>query len=182
MWRYFSLVSEYIHVLWTWQEIHLKLLSTLLQLGLAQPFFIIFYLFFNSFSLLFNKIKLSLNMFYIIWCLRHAAVCPTVLKHFTSLCTDAPPFSSSFIVSVLQFQEQLGQGCSPEESDTFQTQGQCDKVFHLDSDSSRMFDVFSALFLKDQRFLTRCCSALNIYQNLCHSWRYHIWHYCPVWL
>lgn len=32
------------------------------------------------------------------------------------------------IVSVLQFQEQLGQGCSPEESDTFQIQGQCDEV------------------------------------------------------
>ncbi|KAF3694624.1 hypothetical protein EXN66_Car010300 [Channa argus] len=28
-----------------------------------------------------------------------------------------------FTVSVLQFQEQLGQGCSPEESDTFQAQG-----------------------------------------------------------
>lgn len=34
----------------------------------------------------------------------------------------------------LQFQEQLGQGCSPEESDTFQAQGWCHTaVFHLPS-------------------------------------------------
>lgn len=32
-------------------------------------------------------------------------------------------FCYLIIVSVLQFQEQLGQGCSPEESDTFQAQG-----------------------------------------------------------
>lgn len=32
------------------------------------------------------------------------------------------------MVPMSQFQEQLGQGCSPEESDTFQAQGQCEKL------------------------------------------------------
>lgn len=37
------------------------------------------------------------------------------------------PFSCDMIwVSMFQFQEQLGQGCSPEESDTFQAQGWCE--------------------------------------------------------
>lgn len=37
------------------------------------------------------------------------------------------PFSCDVIwVSMFQFQEQLGQGCSPEESDTFQAQGWCE--------------------------------------------------------
>ncbi|XP_067372251.1 uncharacterized protein si:ch211-218d20.15 isoform X2 [Channa argus] len=41
-----------------------------------------------------------------------------------SLWATGPPHQSTdAAVSVLQFQEQLGQGCSPEESDTFQAQG-----------------------------------------------------------
>lgn len=45
---------------------------------------------------------------------------------------------------MLQFQEQLGQGCSPEESDTFEAQGQCHEVSKrlIWPDSSCMFDVF----------------------------------------
>lgn len=45
---------------------------------------------------------------------------------------------------MLQFQEQLGQGCSPEESDTFQAQGQRHEVSKrlIRPDSSCMFDVF----------------------------------------
>lgn len=32
------------------------------------------------------------------------------------------------------------------------------------------------IFSKVRRYLTRCCSALNIYQSLCHSWRYSARH------
>ena len=121
-----------------------QLMAIQIQLGLAHALSIIF------------------NLFYKI--------------HFSSVLNKVSV--TLIIVSVFQFQEQLGQGCSPEESDTFQTQGQCDKVskFFFDLDSSCMLDVFFfvAIFFKDQRFLTRCCSALNIYQSLCHSWRYHI--------
>lgn len=91
-------------------------------------------------------------------------------------CSSSCPVAL-FIVCVLQFQEQLGQGCSPEESDTFQAQGQCDSisVFNLPWIASCVSEVFCALCFKDQRSSTRCCSALNIYQSLCHSWRYLIW-------
>ena len=78
--------------------------------------------------------------------------------------------SCSFVISVFQFQEQLGQGCSPEESDTFQAQGINDKVVESVLDGVFMLDFsFWSVFLKDQRFLTRCYSALNIYQSPCHS-------------
>lgn len=37
---------------------------------------------------------------------------------------------------------------------------------------SRMVSRIVAVSPKVRRYLTRCCSALNIYQSLCHSWRY----------
>lgn len=37
---------------------------------------------------------------------------------------------------------------------------------------SRVVSRIVAVSPKVRRYLTRCCSALNIYQSLCHSWRY----------
>lgn len=49
--------------------------------------------------------------------------CPSASFFHFSISRHPSPFILPFIASMLQFQEQLGQGCSPEESDTFQAQG-----------------------------------------------------------
>lgn len=51
-----------------------------------------------------------------------------------------------------------------------------DRSVFSDLTSARLLRVsrITAVFSKVRKYLTRCCSALNIYQSLCHSWRYSV--------